>query len=623
MNAELRAAPSIDDHVAGEVVDCLLQVPPRSFFLYAGAGAGKTRTLVTVLADLQKKCGYQMRLKNQQIAVITYTNAACDEIVQRMKHDSLLNVRTINSFAWELIRGFNDDIRIWLKKKLAVDIEKLIEEQRKGRVGTKAAVERERSINAKRERLSLLDQIRLFTYSPDGANREKDSLSHAEVIGLTSDFLSEKPLMQRLLVCGHPILLVDESQDTSKQLVDALMHVENSWSDRFAMGLIGDTMQRIYTDGRADLAEIVPQNWATPRLQMNHRSPARVVRLINTIRSDADAERQKCRPDAAEGVVRLFVCAGEGREVETVEKKVRARMAEVAGDERWNNLAFVKTLLLEHQMAARRMNFSDLFEPLYRNERYKPGLLKGDLGLLTFFTDIVLPLITAGLRKNEIAVASILRKHSPLLSESAFKASGNNQRECLRAAKMAVEGLMELWSMDKEPTIAQVLELVAAKNLLLVPDSLIPFATPIWGDAGGDEDGPASADLAAIRASLQAPFSQLKAYHEYVNGKATFDTHHGVKGREFERVLVVINDAESKGFLYKYGGLFNTKATSPKKVDADKEPSEDRVRRLFYVTCSRSKGSLAVVVYTDNPTAAAEHAVSKGWFASEEIEVIH
>jgi DNA helicase II / ATP-dependent DNA helicase PcrA len=448
MNEELRADPSIDDHVAGEVVDYLLQDPPKSFFLYAGAGAGKTRTLVTVLSDLQKKRGRRMRLKNQQIAVITYTNAACDEIVQRIKHDALFDVRTIHSFAWGLIQGFNDDIRAWLKDKLALEIASLDEEQRKGRAGTKAAVERERSIGAKSERLDQLDQIRLFTYSPDGANRERDSLSHAEVIGLTSDFLRKKPLMQRLLICRYPILLVDESQDTNKHLIDALMEVERAHFDRFALGLIGDTMQRIYTDGRADLPAIVPEKWATPRLQMNHRSPARVVQLINTIRSDVDAERQKCRSDASEGVVRLFVCSGEGEDAGAVETKIRARMAQVTEDERWNSLPFVKTLLLEHQMAARRMKFSDLFEPLYRSDRYKTGLLKGDLGSLTFFTGLVLPLVSSGLEQNELAVASILRKHSPLLSEETFKGMGSNQRECLRKAKLAVESLLALYSED-------------------------------------------------------------------------------------------------------------------------------------------------------------------------------
>lgn len=623
MMEELRADPAIDDHVAGEVVNNVLQVPPKSFFLYAGAGAGKTRTLVRVLTDLQRTCGRRMRLKNQQIAVITYTNAACDEIVQRLGHDRLFDVRTIHSFAWTLIEGFNADIRTWLKSKLASEIASLHEEQQKGRAGTKAAVERERSILAKSERLGQLDQIRQFTYSPDGANRERDSLSHAEVIGLTSDFLRDKPLMQRFLVCRYPILLVDESQDTNKHLVDALMEVERAYCDRFAIGLIGDTMQRIYTDGRADLADIVPEGWAKPRLQMNHRSPARVVRLINTIRSDADAVRQTCRSDALEGVVRLFVCSEEGKDTEAVEAKVRARMAEVTEDKRWNSLQFVKTLLLEHQMAARRMKFSDLFEPLYRSDRYKTGLLKGDLGLLTFFTDLVLPLVIAGSAKNEFAVASILRKHSPLLSEEAFKKVGGNQRECLRSAKAAVEELLALWSEGKQPALAQVLELVAARTIFIVPDALIPFTTPTPGDEGDDEDGEASADLAAIRACLQAPFEQVQAYHGYVNESASFDTHHGVKGREFERVLVVINDAEARGFMYRYSALFNTKAsTSTSRSGGEKESSEDRVRRLFYVTCSRSKGSLAVVVYTDNPKAVCAHALSKGWFAATEIEAV-
>ncbi|HWL09457.1 MAG TPA: UvrD-helicase domain-containing protein [Planctomicrobium sp.] len=631
MNSNLKADPSIDAHVVGDIVGYLLQEPPRSFFLYAGAGAGKTRTLVSVLEQLQDERERRMRLKSQQIAVITYTNAACDEIVHRLRHDPLFDVRTIHSFAWGLIQGFNSDIRTWLKAHLGTEIVELTEEQRKGRPGTKAAVERERSIHSKTERLGLLDQIRAFTYSPEGDNRDRDSLNHSEVIGLTSAFLQGKPLMQQLLICKYPILLIDESQDTNKHLIEALMEVQHDHADRFAVGLIGDTMQRIYTDGRADLAAIIPENWATPRLMMNHRSPVRVVQLINTIRSDADIEQQKCRSDALPGSVRLFLCPAKTANPEVVERNVRARMAEITNDPAWNNTLHVKTLILEHQMAARRMNFAELFEPLYRIETFRTGLLNGDLPLLAFFTDLLQPLVSAGLQKDQFKLTAILRQHSELLSEEVFQAAGANQPDSLRLAKTAVHQLLELWSGDGDPTLAQVLECVHSHRLFPIPDSLAPFVTPTEGDdddeqeIGESQENEATANLAAIRACLQAPFSHVQAYHDYVTESATFDTHHGVKGREFDRVMVVINDAESRGFLFKYGALLGTKSasTSRGRSQEAKESSEDRTRRLFYVTCSRSKNSLAVVAYTENPEVVKTHALSKQWFEPTEIESIN
>src|SRR4051812_36335465 len=94
---------TLDDHVDREIAACLDLSNPRSFFLFAGAGSGKTRSLVNALKHLRTHFGKRLRFGGQRIAVITYTNAACDEIVQRMDFDPLVQVSTIHSFAWQLI----------------------------------------------------------------------------------------------------------------------------------------------------------------------------------------------------------------------------------------------------------------------------------------------------------------------------------------------------------------------------------------------------------------------------------------------------------------------------------------------------------------------------------------
>jgi DNA helicase-2/ATP-dependent DNA helicase PcrA len=167
------------------------------------------------------------------VGVITYTNAACDEIKSRVEFDPLIEVSTIHSFVWLLISGFQADIRSWLKQKLANDIAELQEERSKGRPGTKAATAREQSIQSKQKRLDGLDKVRKFIYSPTGDNRGRDSLNHSEVIEMGAHFLTNKPLMQRILVNKFPILLIDECQDTNKQLMEALLKVQHSFKDSF------------------------------------------------------------------------------------------------------------------------------------------------------------------------------------------------------------------------------------------------------------------------------------------------------------------------------------------------------------------------------------------------------
>ena len=296
-----------DDEADEMIRACVESASPRSFFLYAGAGSGKTRSLVQALNRISESRGRQLLLCRQRVAVITYTNAACDEIKQRVEFNPLFDVRTIHSFAWTLTEGFNDDIRKWVDANLRQQISELEDKQAKGRAGTKASADRIRSIESKRLRLDGLTGIRRFVYSPTGDNRTRDALNHSEVIAMTADFMKAKPTLQRMLADAYPILLVDESQDTNRHLMDAVLHVQAQLGAALCVGLLGDTMQRIYADGKVGLSDAIPSAWARPEKHMNHRSPARVIQLINKIRSDDDGKMQRERSDKPGGYARLFV----------------------------------------------------------------------------------------------------------------------------------------------------------------------------------------------------------------------------------------------------------------------------------------------------------------------------
>ena len=73
-----------DDHVDQEVSKLLNPKDPRSFFLFAGAGSGKTRSLKSALESFRNEYGEEFRRSGRRIAVITYTNAAADEIAMRV-----------------------------------------------------------------------------------------------------------------------------------------------------------------------------------------------------------------------------------------------------------------------------------------------------------------------------------------------------------------------------------------------------------------------------------------------------------------------------------------------------------------------------------------------------------
>jgi DNA helicase-2/ATP-dependent DNA helicase PcrA len=605
-----------DAHVDEEIAACLNLDTPKSFFLFAGAGSGKTRSLVTALQHVQKILSERLRVKGQRVGVITFTNAASDEIKRRLLFDPLIDVRTIHSFAWSLIEGLNHDIREWLRVDLAEDIAKLNVDEAKGRKGTKASTDRLRKIESKTKRLLNLKNVKAFTYSPTGDNRGRDALNHSEVLQLTAHFLQTKPAMQSILTGRYPILLIDESQDTNKHLIDALFTVQAKLKGKFLLGLLGDMMQRIYNDGKEGLGQGLPSDWATPVKQLNYRCPKRVIALINKVRSSTDHQHQQPIAAAVDGVVRLFILPSDLANKPAAEQKIAAYMSSTTGDEKWNEPKAIKTLTLEHRMAASRLGFLDAFSPLYNVDSWRTSFLEGTLPASRFFSEQVLSLVNAKQNNDRFAVARIAKAYSPRLTQEALRVAKDTQ-EHLKQVNVSIDVLMELWKDRANPTLLQVLRCVAEHNLLEIPESLRASsseesAEAVASDEDEREDRQTERAL-AIQSFLNAPFSQIGPMMEYLSGDAHFDTHQGVKGLEFDRVMVIMDDAEARGFSFKYEDLFGGKVAGEKTVESTK--------RLFYVTASRAKESLALVAYSSAPDRVQRFVLQEEWFNADEVVV--
>lgn len=631
------APPDFDDGADAQILECLNPAAPKSFFLYAGAGSGKTRSLKKALDGFREAHGATFRRLGKKIAVITYTNAAADEITERVGQDSLFPISTIHSFCWRHIETYHADIQAWLLQKLPVDLADLHEKQAKGRAGTKAALDRERAIASTNRRIEWLSVPRRFTYNPNGDNFGQDSLSHSEVLKITAAFIETKPSMRAVLVNKYPFLLIDESQDTNKVLLEAFFALAAANEGKFGMGLFGDTMQRIFLDGHPELECLVPDSWARPVKRLNHRSPQRVIALGNVLRAPIDRQYQVARDDSDAGIVRLFVASSATPDKPGFEQRVRDRMADLSGDSAWHEETEVKTLTLEHHMAASRRGFLEMFQALDQDSRLSTGLRTGEIAGLRLFTERVAPLIAAARAKDGFAVMAHLRATSPLLKRAAVVQT-TTPDDPLRPIRAGVEALLALNPESPTTTFLAVLECVAKHQLLEIPAALRPF---VAGDHGpeaigsdaiiGEEelesdDGTAEASPASLeawRAFLETPYRQTIPFAEYVSDRGPFGTHQGVKGLEFERVLVILDDSDARGFLFSYEKLFEATPLS----DTDRKHLADatdggitRTRRLLYVTCTRAEKSLALVAYTQDPDAVIAAALRNQWFSSDEIE---
>lgn len=586
---------------------------PKSFFLFAGAGSGKTRSLVALLSKIKETYGVDYAISKKRVAVITYTNAAADEISRRLGDTSIFSISTIHSFIWALIKHYQIDIKMYMTSD---QVEKIAELNTK-----KNSQSNNEKISEYREKLEFLKTIKRFTYNPNGDNLESNSLNHQDVIKIGAKLITDKPLLQNIIIQQYPILLIDESQDTNKRLIESMFALQTKHKDRFVLGLFGDVKQRIYLDGKSDLGHNLPNDWGQPVKELNHRSAKRIVKLANKVAENArDIHPQLPRIDAIDGFVHLFIVnANNSHNKENIESIILNKMTTVTGDNNWiqtrtdDDKPLVKKLILEHHMAANRLGFLPLFEPLYNNDTTKNGVLKGDIAELKLFTDLIVPIYRASkLPNGKFTIAALVRKKSPLLDKNTLRES-EKKSELLSKANEAVMDLCNLWQ-DKYPSFYEMVKCVYDHSLFKLPDTLKTMCN--------DADVPNENLWSSIK---DITLDQIIAYSDYISDNSEFGTHQGVKGLEYDRVMVLIDDSDARGNWFSYDKLFGVAERSAADLKNEKEGKEtviDRTTRLFYVTCTRAKKSLAIVAYTDKPELLKNLVIANNWFCENEIQTL-
>jgi len=637
-----------DAGVVEEICGYLTAQPPQSFFLFAGAGSGKTRTLVEVLRrltgvtrhDAGGKVARNLRLNGRSIRVVTYTKNAVAVISGRLGDNDLVRVSTIHSFCWELIEGFDDDIR----EALVALTQTKLEKDRSEAAGKARGIS-EKDLADFAELEADIEAYRLtpsFRYHPDKNLYGAGAIQHTQVLNATAWLLMNKPTLRRILQDRHPIVLIDESQDTMKSMLNALMDLAEPRGEGLTLGLLGDHRQRIFNDGHEDLPTLVPEGWARPELKMNHRSQRRIVELINRIweaklegrTQPATGVVQLPRTEKDKGTVRIFVgnAALDGENKAKWEGWCAEQMANAAQVEDWRNGAY-QLLALEHKLVATRGSFLDVYQamelldpntaaPVGSGENKGPSVARL---LLDELTQLALCVGPDG-SMDENAATELLRRSGSLDSLPVDVQLRNERTQQMQGALSAFAKA----ASSADSMVGDVLSPILAAQLFEVDHRL--------SDAFADKSPPPPAPIprkdketteSRIRrgwcALFAAPWRELGRYRRYLAGDSELATHRIVKGSEFHHVMVVMDDKQAGTYQISYDKLFGAmplSATDLTHVKNGKETTIDRSLRLLYVTCSRARESLALVLWSEAPEEALKRIRTSGWFEENEVHAI-
>lgn len=590
----------------------------QSFALIAGAGSGKTTSLVEALARIREREGLGLRQNGQRIACITFTKRAVEVIKNRLGFDDLYLVSTLHSFLWDQIGRFQFDIREALRLGRIPSL--IAKERGKDKGGKSQSVLKARA-NAERleQDLLALDGVEHFNYSDaQYGDYRNGQLGHDDIIEIAAYLFAQNATFRRITGLRFPFIFVDEAQDTDYGIVRGL-NLVCAGKGLPLVGYFGDPWQQIYEGSAGEFAP--PDNGIVITKEENFRCSESVIRLLNVFRNDVK-QYPAGENRGREGSVLFRLVQAEQPEMpgkrysDDQITRALAQMDAALVDWGWGDRDDVVRLFLVRQMIARRMGFSrlnQLFTGSYASTRATDAFQEGEHFLLTPLTQTIYPLIKALNVSDSRHIIDILRQNSP-----AFAVDGVNSSRPLKTmietSRKLVDELNRLWTTS---TIKDVLQFCISKKLIHVTDRLREHLEREPRAEEYDESCSLDKGDWLADALFRMDTVEIAPYASFIANNTAYSTQHGVKGEEYSKVLVVYDDVEANWNNYSFG-----KILTPNTSGVPTDGQNSRGRKLAYVSFSRALEDLRVLFFTTNPEVAREELLAKKLIEPDQIEIV-
>lgn len=602
----MSAFEEIKQHISGK----------KSFVLEAGAGSGKTYTLVQTLKFLIENKSEILENNSQKIICITYTNVAKNEIIKRIENNQLVRVLTIHEFLWESIKSFQKQLKIELCKLNEIRFK--IDEE-------KGKESKPIYIPNLAERIENINSV----YYDDSAfrNFEIGLLHHDDVIELACKMFENYNVLTTIIAQKYPFIFVDEYQDTAKEVATSLIeHLLERNKEILIIGFYGDSHQKIYDSGVGDLEKyylnIEDKKLELVKKEENYRSSKNVVELLNNFRTNITQIPQKNidgtvmflfwknHPQKPKKDIKAF-----NNSLKELKNNLYNKVIKKLEQNEWDfsEESDDKILVLANRRIAERAGFPSLFE-IY-NARFKQStrekLMERENNIIRFFLGYFDK--KAGIER-EIGIEHLIMswENGDFNSVIKFiKKNGSCLDDFQHSKKKLISDLIsELYKIRKEKKANEVYKYIIEKgisNKQTVEDFINRKNLSVEG-IEEDEIIRLEKDKKFITELLELEYHEILNLWKHTQNHSVFSTKHGTKGEEYRNVLTVIDDTEWKSD-YNFEKFFeNSDDIVERKI---------RTRNLFYVECSRAKENLVVLALSEMSNSALQNV--KSWFGEKNV----
>lgn len=632
----------------------------KSFYFDAGPGSGKTYTLEKAIEHIISR-NSNLSVRNQKILCITYTNAAKDEIIERLGKNSEVLISTIHDFLWDFISPQTTLLRNEHKNKIIEEIKNIQKELAQNKVYPKivkfkplvcssefkiffyknyfqnADEFRKNLKNFQNATLLLpyLSNVQKFKncvnliinedklcktlkeinegkskpvfYDPT-KNRDQLSryrISHDTLLEYSENIIENNNVLKRVFSDRYPYVLIDEYQDTNKKVVDLLNSIlkYSGRKHNFVIGFFGDSKQNIYDQGIGTLPKELDLN--AIQEQENRRSCKPIVKVINKIRNDD----LKQISDKENGICQFYVTNNKDN-IDSFSDNFNLDGSNAYLFLKNSTIAEVNGYKELCEMLKCFSHFSNANYDNLNNEFFQRNLqnmgwfLREILNLISFKKKIDNPNTTV--KEIEFYITTKVNItfgdfQSFLLQAKEIEKTDITLRKYINSLfkiNGAIKGREIIYNIFSLEKDINEIKMQACKYL--------------YDNNQETEDSDVSEKIDNF---FNIKLSQFENWYDYVYRKdegenITYYTLHGSKGLEFDDVVVVLQDdfARRKDFFK----FFFKNYDKAKEIEKEDENNKERMhyvqaRNLLYVACSRARKDLYVVYKTNNISEIKEN----------------
>ncbi|TPG44152.1 UvrD-helicase domain-containing protein [Flavobacterium pectinovorum] len=269
----------------------------QSTLIIACPGSGKTRTLTYKIAyELAR-----LNSRKQYVIAITYTNAAADEIKDRIEllgvDISQLWIGTIHSFCNEwILRPYSlyvKELKNGFKILNAHDSQKIIEELCKNETNPSityydcqfiATIDEYKIANLDtRKHVAIGNVLRQYLK----ILRQNHQLDYEQILFYSYQILKSRPVICEVLANIFPFIMIDEYQDTKDIQYHIIFSIAKAGKTKTKLFIVGDPNQSIfetlggYPMNKTKIEALTNLHFVERHLENNYRSSALIIKYFD------------------------------------------------------------------------------------------------------------------------------------------------------------------------------------------------------------------------------------------------------------------------------------------------------------------------------------------------------